>query len=548
MIFLSKNRTGRIYVNYRSDFGIRERVVINLKDGYPSTREDLVNLCSLHIKNTGFDRDVYNELLTILDHLHETNYFHSHKDWIYIEDGIGYLNELKETTICYFGLTNEVRIPTGVKYIGYRSFEDCKLTGITLPESVAVICRRAFHNNNIVEIEIPRGVEKIELFAFGENPITSKKIHGDSKRFDKDWKHICYTKKCTSEEYVFHTFNKDGEANEKYIVEIQDGLSKNYNDVVTITKLHLENLVSEKDIVKLQELTKGIIREEYFVNNKDLFFEHNKILYLDDTRTHLLKSLKKRSKTVRIPKSVKLIMDSAFQRENYQYDGLESVIFPQDLMVIGGWAFYGNALSIVEIPSSVIRIGESAFESNNLTELICPSSLKIMGESAFASNKIKNVNFPENLEYIPKSLLIGNNLKKVTIPGTVKKIGRAAFYGNKISTLELPKSLRYIGKSAFRENRLYTLLVPNSVEEIGSYAFYENKLTSLELSDQIRVLGKGAFEGNKLTSLKIPNSTEIIGEDCFTGNEIRQIEVHGDRDRFNDMWTKIGFPSDLLIN
>ena len=104
-------------------------------------------------------------------------------------------------------------------------------------------------------------------------------------------------------------------------------------------------------------------------------------------------------------------------RNKYICNGdFSTVIFPENgkLKEIGGYAFYGNRMSEITIPSTVETIGENAFEDNNI------STLKFTDTS---SN-------PSSLTTIEDGAFEKNNLTKVVIPGSVTSIGSAPFYGN----------------------------------------------------------------------------------------------------------------------
>ena len=125
-------------------------------------------------------------------------------------------------------------------------------------------------------------------------------------------------------------------------------------------------------------------------------------------------------------------------------------------------AFEGNALTSVIIPDSVTTIGGFAFRSNALTSVIIPDSVTTIGGFAFAENALTSV-------------IIGNS---------VKTIGVEAFDGNALTSVIIPDSVETIEDGAFRDNALTSVIIPDSVTTIGVEAFYNNALTS------------AAFKGN----------------------------------------------------
>lgn len=135
----------------------------------------------------------------------------------------------------------------------------------------------------------------------------------------------------------------------------------------------------------------------------------------------------------------------------------------------------------------------------------------------------------------------------VKLPNTLKEIGVNAFSGNYIQKLDLPTSLEKIGNSAFNSNEIEgKLVIPNSVTFIGNQAFAHNEITEVVISDSITTIGINAFNDNKIIEVIIPESVKTIRNGAFSNNEIKKITIKGDQTRFNESWTKIGFPAELM--
>lgn len=128
---------------------------------------------------------------------------------------------------------------------------------------------------------------------------------------------------------------------------------------------------------------------------------------------------------------------------------ITAVNFPEGLEDTGTWAFQGNDLSEVKIPSSVKTIGERTFCGNRNLEKIkfeAPSVVSELGSSVFeACNKLERIDLPEG----------------------IKKIGVRAFNSTKFKTMELPESLEEIGGQAFSLSGVQEITIPENVTKIN---------------------------------------------------------------------------------
>ena len=64
---------------------------------------------------------------------------------------------------------NEIKkvvIESGITSIGYHSFEDIKITEVSLPEGLKTIEGEAFHNTSLVRVDLPSSLTRIGRFAF----------------------------------------------------------------------------------------------------------------------------------------------------------------------------------------------------------------------------------------------------------------------------------------------------------------------------------------------------------------------------------------------
>lgn len=84
---------------------------------------------------------------------------------------------------------------------------------------------------------------------------------------------------------------------------------------------------------------------------------------------------------------------------------------------------------------------------------------------------------------------------------------------------------------------------------IPAQVFAYNQINGkLVIPDNITTINAGAFSNNKITEVVIPASVTTIATNAFGANQIKKVTIEGDKTRFNDIWTKIGFPAELMPN
>ena len=215
-----------------------------------------------------------------------------------------------------------------------------------------------------------------------------------------------------------------------------------------------------------------------------------------NTPTAMNWSYNRTIKTVILGDNVKRIGDGAYQA----CESLTTIIIPNSVTTIGGYAFQYTPLSSIEIPNSVTSIGYYAFEGCGLTSIDIPATVEKIGEYAF---------------------LGCNGLKSV-------KIGDSN-YTNGCSTS--------IDKGVFCEcYGIESIFLGNSVTSIGTSAFEScTSLTSVSIPNSVTKIGDGAFEGcTSLTSISIPTSVTSIGEYPFANcSSLESITVENGNEYYN---------------
>ncbi|WP_044285782.1 leucine-rich repeat domain-containing protein [Mesomycoplasma ovipneumoniae] len=151
---------------------------------------------------------------------------------------------------------------------------------------------------------------------------------------------------------------------------------------------------------------------------------------------------------------------------------LSKIIFPETLTEIEDYAFYADSANLIDKEkiqeldfskaTNLKKIGDFAFQGNNITKLVLPSSLVSIGKQAFAKNNLEQVDFSnsKNLEIIQTGAFFDNKIKHLDFSQNTKliEIFTSAFESNKIETVKFNKSAKpvTIGTSAFKENVIKT--------------------------------------------------------------------------------------------
>ena len=165
----------------------------------------------------------------------------------------------------------------------------------------------------------------------------------------------------------------------------------------------------------------------------------------------------------------------------------------------------------------------SSFESINL-----PSSLKYIGRVSISQQTLKNIVLPHNLKEIGiGAFQMGTIEGKIIIPQNIEEIKNFAFKANSINEVFFEDNIKIqiLNSGIFMNNKIEKILIPNSIKEIGI----------------------NAFKDNPIKEVVIPASVETIAANAFKSTTtIEKVTIEGDKTRFNDTWTRIGFPAELM--
>ncbi|MEI3529768.1 MAG: leucine-rich repeat domain-containing protein [Bacilli bacterium] len=199
------------------------------------------------------------------------------------------------------------------------------------------------------------------------------------------------------------------------------------------------------------------------------------------------------------------------------------------------------------IPGKVNGNEITTIEKYNTVE-DCESMAECINLYAGGSNYYYNLIISEGIETIGDGYFRNRQVYSLKLPTTIKEIGSNSFHYNKIAgSLAIPDSVTSLGNFAFANNQINSVNIPKGLTIIPSFAFAYNKINGkLVIPDNITQINTGAFRDNEITELVIPASVTTIQRVAFTNNSIKKITIEGDKTRFNDIWTTIGLPAELM--
>ena len=229
--------------------------------------------------------------------------------------------------------------------------------------------------------------------------------------------------------------------------------------------------------------------------------------------------------------SIKRISSTAFMDNTV----IKSVVIPGSIELIGGNAFSGcSNLSSVTISEGVLEIEDNtkymkgAFSNcNALTEIELPSTLTRIGSNAFLNCKgLQSVTVAGGI--VGTSAFEGcTGLISATLSDNVTDIETYAFRNcSNLTTVKLSNGLTCLNNGIFSGcKKLQTIEIPGTITELKSDVFTGAGLTEVILHEGLEIIGIGAFQGCDLESIVIPNTVTTIMGSAFNGCNFSYIRI-----------------------
>lgn len=403
-----------------------------------------------------------------------------------IEDGI---------LIKYTGSEENVKIPAGVKKIGYDAFRhNDHINTVSFPEGVVSICDFAFTGcHNLKDIYFPQTLQRIGYCAFSEcNKLTSVSLPGGVKlvgaRAFKNCKRL----------YKINIPSGASVAGGAFfgcsLADVDFGCRTNFTNIEDSSLRAVGNrCVLCGGLMEASNDHSGMTCSECH--------QHYTWSDIDEWGNFVIR-------------------DGVC----VQHIGGGGSI-PDGTRKIGCGAFDDGVVPDLSIPESVTEIGVAAFFWCDFAlNPRLPHNLKRLEYDTFCGSNISWLSLPEGLEHLGEGSLSGcDNLSEIEIPDSVISIGRYALNSCEgLQKVHLGDNVRQIDRAAFGYcNVLKEVVCPANLEIISDYAFTScSDLTSLTLNEGLLVIGKEAFEKCKrLSSVRIPSTVLSVGTGAFKACE-----------------------------
>lgn len=227
-----------------------------------------------------------------------------------------------------------------------------------------------------------------------------------------------------------------------------------------------------------------------------------------------------------------------------------SLIIPDDVTVIGSYAFQGTLIGSVSFSPRLNRIGSHAFSyCTSLTgTLTLPETLTYIGDNAFYSCSFTGeLHLPNSLEYIDHSAFFsaGNFVGGLRIPDKITKLYGHTFYNSGFSghldlnnviefgafafcgcgftgVLIIPAGTIKIPNSFMQDSStgLSKIIFPSSLKQIGSCAFERQRRLCEDIifPEGLVSIEENAFNGcTNIPRIELPSSLQTINRFAFNG-------------------------------
>lgn len=234
-------------------------------------------------------------------------------------------------------------------------------------------------------------------------------------------------------------------------------------------------------------------------------------------------------------------------------------------------AYSLSDLNLENLPK-LTTIGAGAFRFSIIEEVILDGQdlpkLTDIGIEAFSQNKpghekkLKHIKLSNLPLFNPKNAL-GNIFEFTVVErfelinlDSLTQILTPGMHSSQDSTLIIKDcdnlNLGTGGQGQFNQSNIANLILDNlpATTSLSVGMFNGNKIKNIDLSKLTNLtnIGSSAFSGNPIKNIKLPESLQTIGTGtgAFQSTDtIDCIEIHGDSNRFNDVWTDVGFPESL---
>lgn len=348
---------------------------------------------------------------------------------------------------------SSITLPETIDSIKESAFNGASITAITLPKNLKYIGVYAFGSAKLTGIDIPASVERIDENAFfgsSSNPtLTQVTLHDGLKYIGKSAFYGCGISELEIPASV-DTISATAFLLSKNLkkVTLHDGIKSIGNGAFNLCS----NL---SDITLPNSLTE--LGMEAFLNDKAL------------TAINIPANLEKIGECAIGGTSVSTITLDP-NNKNFIID--DGVLYTKDYSILQVAPVTG--IKTYSVNSKCLGIAGGAFWGNELTSIKLPETLVAIGYGAFLGSQLSNINWPKRLCYIDEQAFANTQFTELTLPETVYFINDGAFAGcKKLTTVNMPSGVTQIYAHAFQLCDKLTTFVANGSNAPTIMDYYE---------------------------------------------------------------------------
>lgn len=256
----------------------------------------------------------------------------------------------------------------------------------------------------------------------------------------------------TSNSEIYHTFATVGE--HKIIMFNANAIDDDWASASIKTYLYLDKLeyTVDGDNITVERVTADATTYElggsFYIDN-----ELKTITKIGDN----LNNIDPDAVNITLTDTVTEIKGSAFEYNALSgVSPLTSIVLPNSLTTIGGFAFSRSGLTSISIPNTVVNMNENAI--------------------FYYCVNLVTANIPTGITSTPRFLFEGcSSLYGVIIPDNITNIDSATFRGcSSLDTITIPSSVTEIGNTAFKDCTSLTSITVEAVTppELDTNVFY----------------------------------------------------------------------------
>ena len=425
------------------------------------------------------------------------------------------------------GRTGTVRIPDGVKRIGYGTFESAALSQVVFPDSLEEIGDYAFFDCRLLEVPVfPETLETIGTQAFG-----ASSAYYEPDDIPAEPTEICLGKNVRHVgTYAFDRFMAkyfSVSEDNPWFSTLEGCLTNKARDTLYVLKTGREFTA---------RVPEGIASMDWeclqYLQNYDFFTYDEGDLYLPSTLVNFPESAFSAHRlNVHVPQGS--AAEQYFTNHGYEFD-YETDPQYEELKVTdenGSWVYrlytdHAQLLSwegqqthltvpdeVEGLPVTVIGSGDdSAVDSMDLVSLTLPESVTQINSGAIDCWLLEEFRLPSGVQFIgDRALGLSNAVYEngLELPDTLQHLGSCFSHGLYRGTMTIRPSLKYIAPDAFADCRAFEGFIAEGENET-----YTVRDGALFLPDRITLVACAAPDG----IVHIPDGTVKISEKAFSEN------------------------------